>query len=56
MWLTFEALAERQLEDNGEYVVRWKFAFKWCDKQPSPWWIQEEAPSPDGIVPTRPSE
>ncbi|OSD07106.1 hypothetical protein PYCCODRAFT_796026 [Trametes coccinea BRFM310] len=34
------AWAEREPSGNGRgSVVRWKFAFEWCEKQPAPWWI-----------------
>ncbi|KAM5540196.1 hypothetical protein V8D89_006015, partial [Ganoderma adspersum] len=36
------AWAERQPADNNiGFVVRYKFAFEWCDKQPEPWWIKQ---------------
>ena len=39
--------AERQPADNSKgYVVRWKFAFEWCEKQPAPWWIEKRAQEP----------
>ncbi|KAH9859075.1 hypothetical protein C2E23DRAFT_718154 [Lenzites betulinus] len=42
------AWAERQASGNGKgYVVRYKFAFEWCQKQPEPWWLR----SPTGEVP-----
>ncbi|KAI9067410.1 hypothetical protein FKP32DRAFT_1563809 [Trametes sanguinea] len=34
------AWAEREPSSNGRgSVVRWKFAFEWCERQPAPWWI-----------------
>lgn len=34
------AKAERDPHNNAKgYVVRWKFAFEWCERQPAPWWI-----------------
>ncbi|KAI0744219.1 hypothetical protein C8Q80DRAFT_885446 [Daedaleopsis nitida] len=42
------AWAERQPADNGKgYVVRWKFAFEWCEKQPAPWWEDRDAAAKD---------
>lgn len=39
-------IAELQLVDEDHSVVRYKFAFQWCEGQGDPWWIQgtEEAP------------
>ncbi|RPD54737.1 hypothetical protein L226DRAFT_612942 [Lentinus tigrinus ALCF2SS1-7] len=43
------AWAERQPENNAKgFVVRWKFAFEWCEQQPAPWWIQ---PSDASCIP-----
>ncbi|TBU33626.1 hypothetical protein BD311DRAFT_651774 [Dichomitus squalens] len=40
------AWAERQPADNNHgFVVRYKFAFEWCDKQPAPWWIEQDGSS-----------
>ncbi|KAI1795659.1 hypothetical protein LXA43DRAFT_731491 [Ganoderma leucocontextum] len=37
------AWAERQPADNNlGFVIRYKFAFEWCDKQPEPWWIKPD--------------
>ncbi|PIL35902.1 hypothetical protein GSI_01562 [Ganoderma sinense ZZ0214-1] len=37
------AWAERQPADNNiGFVVRYKFAFEWCDKQPEPWWVKQD--------------
>ncbi|KZT01739.1 uncharacterized protein LAESUDRAFT_663299 [Laetiporus sulphureus 93-53] len=34
------AWAERQPENNVRgYVVRYKFAFQWCEEQGTPWWM-----------------
>ena len=42
--------AERQPADNGHgFVVRWKFAFEWCEKQPDPWWIEAPGSSPSSV-------
>ncbi|EIW63566.1 uncharacterized protein TRAVEDRAFT_161894 [Trametes versicolor FP-101664 SS1] len=42
------AWAERHPARNGKgYVIRYKFAFEWCKKQPEPWWLK----GPDGLVP-----
>ncbi|KAI0355710.1 hypothetical protein OH77DRAFT_1402391 [Trametes cingulata] len=44
------AWAEREPATNGRgFVVRYKFAFEWCEKQPEPWWIPAPAavPPPD---------
>ncbi|KIY60526.1 hypothetical protein CYLTODRAFT_322896, partial [Cylindrobasidium torrendii FP15055 ss-10] len=27
---------------DGAAVVRYKFAFQWCDGQPCPWWLSKE--------------
>ncbi|KAI0369686.1 hypothetical protein BV20DRAFT_945550 [Pilatotrama ljubarskyi] len=41
------AWAERQPAANGRgHVVRYKFAFEWCTKQPEPWWIPAPAGAP----------
>ncbi|KAL6310396.1 hypothetical protein BKA93DRAFT_721627 [Sparassis latifolia] len=38
------AWAERQPAKNSRgYVVRYKFAFRWCDQQGDPWWIPSQA-------------
>ncbi|KAI0665933.1 hypothetical protein C8Q78DRAFT_985535 [Trametes maxima] len=30
---------------NGRgFVVRYKFAFEWCEKQPEPWWLKHTSP------------
>ncbi|KAI0949242.1 hypothetical protein AcW1_008912 [Taiwanofungus camphoratus] len=37
------AWAERQPAQNSRgYVVRYKFAFHWCEQQGKPWWISSE--------------
>ncbi|KAI0318869.1 hypothetical protein OF83DRAFT_1113395 [Amylostereum chailletii] len=37
-WIT-NAWAECQhVEENGSKVVRFKFAFQWCEEQGDPWW------------------
>ncbi|RDX42081.1 hypothetical protein OH76DRAFT_1363459 [Lentinus brumalis] len=46
------AWAERQPCNNEKgYVVRWKFAFEWCERQPAPWWLPPSGavcpPDPD---------
>ncbi|KAI0630126.1 hypothetical protein C8Q77DRAFT_243759 [Trametes polyzona] len=42
------AWAEREPASNGRgHVVRYKFAFEWCKKQPEPWWLKSES----GVVP-----
>ncbi|KAI8993885.1 hypothetical protein BD414DRAFT_480733 [Trametes punicea] len=39
------AWAEREPASNGKgTVVRWKFAFQWCMRQPGPWWLTQERP------------
>ncbi|KAG6375365.1 2OG-Fe(II) oxygenase superfamily-domain-containing protein [Boletus reticuloceps] len=36
-------LAERQsARDGSGRVVRWKFAFQWCEGQSDPWWLPQE--------------
>ncbi|KAL7281445.1 hypothetical protein ACG7TL_004758 [Trametes sanguinea] len=51
------AWAEREPSGNGRgSVVRWKFAFEWCEKQPAPWWIVNpnagaKTPREDGTAP-----
>ena len=41
-------LAELQLVDKDHSVVRYKFAFQWCEGQGDPWWLRgpgtEEVP------------
>ncbi|OCH87040.1 hypothetical protein OBBRIDRAFT_837689 [Obba rivulosa] len=40
------AWAERHPAENSHgHVVRYKFAFHWCQQQGDPWWIQPAAPS-----------
>ncbi len=31
--------AELQRVDENHSVVRYKFAFQWCEKQGDPWWL-----------------
>ncbi|KAH9942478.1 uncharacterized protein BXZ73DRAFT_97887 [Epithele typhae] len=31
------------LPDGRGAVVRYKFAFEWCEKQPAPWWHQQDS-------------
>ncbi|PCH43386.1 hypothetical protein WOLCODRAFT_164397 [Wolfiporia cocos MD-104 SS10] len=39
--------AEQQVAQNTRgYVVRYKFAFQWCEEQGNPWWIHVPAPAP----------
>ncbi|KAI0645931.1 hypothetical protein C8Q79DRAFT_910605 [Trametes meyenii] len=41
------AWAERQPASNERgYVVRYKFAFEWCEKQPEPWWLKHSPTAP----------
>lgn len=39
VYIISHAWAERQLEGD-ELVVRWKFAFRWLEGQPEPWWLR----------------
>ncbi|KAI0655889.1 hypothetical protein C8Q70DRAFT_922757 [Cubamyces menziesii] len=40
------AWAEREFVSNDRHsVIRWKFAFEWCEKQRAPWWLQNEHPN-----------
>ena len=40
------SLAEREFVSNDRHsVIRWKFAFEWCEKQRAPWWLQNEHPN-----------
>jgi len=32
--------AELQQVDENHSVVRYKFAFQWCEGQGDPWWLQ----------------
>lgn len=34
---------------NSTCVIRWKFAFQWCEDQGSPWWL-----TPEGVVASLP--
>jgi len=45
--------AELQLVDEDHSVVRYKFAFQWCEGQGDPWWIQGTEEAPD--VPQAPN-
>ncbi|KAK7676867.1 hypothetical protein QCA50_020203 [Cerrena zonata] len=51
------AWAERQYSNSAnEYVVRYKFAFQWCEEQGEPWWIpqvsdHEVVPNAEQTVP-----
>lgn len=38
-WIA-HAWAERQQVDGDRGVVRYKFAFQWCEGQGDPWWLQ----------------
>ncbi|CDO69225.1 hypothetical protein BN946_scf185042.g127 [Trametes cinnabarina] len=45
------AWAEREPSSNGRgSVVRWKFAFEWCEKQPAPWWLSTESQAVSAAV------
>ena len=39
--------AELQLVDEDNSVVRYKFAFQWCEGQGDPWWLQGTEDEPD---------
>lgn len=46
-WIS-HAWAEYQPASNGcGRVVRWKFAFQWCEGQGNPWWISSESDDVD---------
>ena len=38
------AISSAELQQvNGDHgVVRYKFAFQWCEGQGHPWWLQDE--------------
>jgi hypothetical protein len=38
--------AELQQVDEDHSVVRYKFAFQWCEGQGDPWWAQGTEPTP----------
>ncbi|KAI0762103.1 hypothetical protein BD413DRAFT_484945 [Trametes elegans] len=48
------AWAEREPEKTAGtgFVVRYKFAFEWCEKQPPPWWLQQAPPAPVARAPS----
>jgi hypothetical protein len=37
--------AELQQVDENHSVVRYKFAFQWCEGQGNPWWTQSTEPT-----------
>lgn len=39
--------AELQQVDEDHSVVRYKFAFQWCEGQGDPWWVQGTEEVPD---------
>ncbi|KAG1776986.1 hypothetical protein EV702DRAFT_1104717 [Suillus placidus] len=53
-WIS-HAWAEYQPASNGcGRVVRWKFAFRWCEGQGNPWWISSKSNDVDMLSdPTR---
>lgn len=48
-------LAEYQPADESSRIVRWKFAFQWCESQGIPWWLNsqelEKTPQPSHCGP-----
>jgi hypothetical protein len=32
-------IAELEEGNQGEMIVRYKFAFQWCEEQGNPWWV-----------------
>jgi hypothetical protein len=40
--------AELQRVDEDHSVVRYKFAFQWCEGQGDPWWLQVVTQTPNG--------
>ncbi|KAG1865826.1 hypothetical protein DFJ58DRAFT_863465, partial [Suillus subalutaceus] len=45
-WIS-HAWAEYQPASNGGRVVRWKFAFQWCEGQGDPWWTSSKSDDVD---------
>lgn len=48
-YLVTDAWAEKEVSQNGQSFIRWKFRFEYLESQGPPWWISDPEINPEPI-------